>query len=341
MDEHIIELKSKRKFGVEFEVNSFDNRDFIKFPLNKDLQELPYGSYEIANLISNNISKKTVVKTFERTHNNNFWVVKPDRTCGIEICSPVLTKRSINKICKLCDLFKKDKNIIADERCSFHVHVEIFDKKYDDILEMNKIFFKIISYWIKFEAVFLDSVPEQRKMNPYCKSIGLSGIFDYYYHNNDLYLYNVIKKLGEHKYYTINCFQYFSIRKRNTIEFRIAENNACIDSKFAKNWVKLLLHFVECAIQAPDILPYNGDPRTGFCWLDLLDLVEFLKLSNNYNISKELKEVRNWFIARIFKNVTNNNKMNNVWSIGTRKNTLNQLSFLKKEFGIKDFEKYL
>lgn len=336
-----VELYSKKRFGVEFEVNSFDNRDFTRYPLDKNKNELPLGSFEIRDLIKCNVSKNVVVKGFERTHNNKFWVIKPDRTCGIEICSPVFKKHSINKIAKVCNLLKEDKRVEADTRCSFHVHIELFDQTYINLEEIRNCIFKIISYWIKFEAVFLDSVPDNRKMNQYCKSIGLSGIFDYYYFHDSSYVYNVIKKLGEHKYYTINCFQHYSVKKRNTIEFRIAENNACFDANFAKNWIKLLLHFVECAINAPKIKPYNGDPLTGFCWLDLLHLMEFLKFTNNYDISKELKCVRNWFLARIYNNLTKNNLEGNVWSVYVRKNTIEQLDYLKKEFNIVDFNKYL
>lgn len=332
MDEsNLIQLNSNRSFGVEFEVNSFDNRDFKINPLNRKNAELPLGIYEIADLILNGLNEKVYISGWANNHDNNAWVVKPDSSCGIEICSPVSklisynkNYSSLNSICKLSSILHKDERILCDERCSFHVHVEVKDCNID-------IVSKILKYWIKFEGVFLDSVPDSRKLNKYCECIALTDLFsvDKYYSSIE-----VIKKLGQHKYYTANCFHFFK-GKRNTLEFRIAENKACFDDYFIKNWVKLLIHFIECSIISPDITDYiENDYNTGLYWLDLLDLLDFLKFSDNYNISEELKEVRNWFLSRIFKNVSMQKTVNNVWSINTRSTTLNQLEELKMKWNL-------
>ena len=334
---NLIEFNSNRPFGVEFEINSFDNRDFIKNPLNRKLRELPLGIYEVGDLILQELNEKVFISSWTHTHDNTAWIVKTDSSCGIEICSPVskvfnYNKKfgSLNSACKVCDLLSKDKRIICNEKCSFHVHIEVKDCS-EDVIS------KILKYWIKFESVFLDSVPEDRKLNKYCECIGLSNLFraDEYYSSSE-----IIKKLGEHKYYTVNCFHLFK-GKRKTLEFRIAENTACLNNFFVKNWVKLLIHFVESAILAQDIEKYKeNDYKTGLCWLDLFDLLDFLKLSDNYDISTELKEVRNWFLSRIFKNVSTQKTFDNVWSYNTRTTTINQLEELRIKWNI-DFDKSL
>lgn len=336
-NENIIKFTSNRSFGVEFEINSFDNRDFKLNPLNNKLLELPLGIYEVGDLIYNKLQQKVFINSWGYTHNNKMWVLKPDRSCGIEICSPVSKINNTNKnygsldsICKVCDLLKEDNRIICNEKCSFHVHVNVKDCDYDVVS-------KILKYWIKFESVFLDSVPECRKLNKYCECIGLSSLFEYDKFYDSM---TVIKKLGEHKYYTVNCF-HLNKFNRNTIEFRIAENSACLDSFFVNNWVKLLIYFVESAKSAPEIELYEKDNyKTGLYWLDLFDLLEFLKFSNNYNISEEIQQIRNWFLSRIYKNVTVTTTTDNVWSYNTRTTTINQLQEIKNKWNI-DFEKSL
>lgn len=338
MDEsNLIKFNSNRTFGVEFEINSFDKRDFLKNPLNRKLLEMPLGIYEVGDLILQKLNEKVYISSWVHNHDNLAWIVKTDSSCGIEICSPMSkihnhSKKysSLSATCKVCDLLSKDSRILCDERCSFHVHIEVKDCNQDVIS-------KILKYWIKFESVFLDSVPDSRKLNKYCECIALSNLFSV---EEDYSSSDVIKKLGEHKYYTVNCFHLFK-GKRKTLEFRIAENTACLDNFFVKNWVKLLIHFVECAILAQDIEKYKeNDYKTGLCWLDLSDLLEFLKLSDNYDISTDLKEVRNWFISRMFKNVSTQKTVNNVWSYNTRTTTINQLEELRIKWNV-DFEKSL
>ena len=53
-----------------------------------------------------------------------------------------------------------------------------------------------------------------------------------------------------------------------------------------------------------------------------------------------MKEVRNWFLSRMFKNVSTQKTINNVWSYNTRATTINQLEELRIKWNV-DFEKSL
>ena len=171
MDLNNLSFNSSRRFGVEIELNSSDNRDFQEFPLASG--ELPEGIYDIANMITNHLGEKTLVKGWHSTHHNDGWVLKPDRSCGIEVCSPVSKGwEGIKSICNVVDLFEKTPQILADGRCSLHVHVDVSDCATEEVA-------KILYWWIKCESVFLDSVPFSRKKNRYCQCIGMTDLFEH------------------------------------------------------------------------------------------------------------------------------------------------------------------
>jgi hypothetical protein len=68
-------------------------------------------------------------------------------------------------------VFTKTSKIQSDNRCSFHVHIDV-----SDLSEIKLA--SVISWWIKCEPVFLDSVPAKRKKNQYCQFLGEMDIFD-------------------------------------------------------------------------------------------------------------------------------------------------------------------
>jgi len=270
-----------RKFGVEIELNSFDNRDFKKNPLSTN--EQPEGIDYVANLIRN-LEKSVVVSKWQHTHNNKSWVCKPDSSCGIEVCSPVCD--CVDEIVEVIDAFSKDKKIFADDRCSFHVHFDVqdclfYDNKIVDFSK-SKDLASILAWWIKCEAVFFDSFPDSRKLNKYCQCIGLSDIFNI---EEEISTIKLIEKLSD-KYFSINVFH---LRKniRPTIEFRLADCSACLDSDFANNWILFLDNFIEKAIS-------SGNPDS-LTWLDPKDFFNFIDINNS--------KIRDWFLGRIFTNI--------------------------------------
>ena len=330
MDLPVLSFNYPRRWGVEMEVNSLDQRDFKTHPLIKS--ELPQGIEKMATMITEFLGEKTVVKGWHPTHNNDCWVLKPDSSCGIEICSPVQKGwLGLNATCKVADLIKSTK-IPVDNRCSLHVHVDVDDCNRSTVA-------KILSYWIKCESVFLDSVPLHRKRNRYCQCIGMSDLFD---HDSPLDDATILAKLGQQKYYTINCFHFYR-SERNTIEARIAESDGCVDSLLLKNWVRLILHFVEMAIKAPAIENYNpNNPHSGFCWLDLEDVISFLGFSGEYQLSPGMEQVRNWFLARLNQNISKSGKcLPGVWSDTARKISKQQLDNIIDRLNLTDLDSYL
>lgn len=291
-----------KKFGVEIELNSFDQRDFKKNPLNSN--EFPLGIEKVAEIIKS-LGMTVEIRNWQHTHNNKNWICKPDSSCGIEVCSPIL--ESTNLVENLIDHFSKESQIKIDDRCSFHVHFDISNYSSDNLLS-------ILCWWIKCESVFFDAFPDVRKNNRYCQCIGISDLFKV---EPIPSLEEMIRLLGKTKYYSLNTYHLFR-KSRSSIEFRLADKFACIDSNYAKNWILLLYFFIDSSI-------INGIP-TSLIWMDINEVFEFL------NLDPELKK---WFLYKIFNNANgsslywgNNFRKNSI--LGCR-NLLNNLELLDKD----------
>lgn len=291
-----VSLNYTRRFGVEIELNSFD---FRNRPINYDEGVPPEGIYYVADLVQRNISDRVVVQKWGLNHFNSAWILKPDSSCGMEVCSPVLKGWSgLFKLCKVIKAFSEDINIHSDSRCSLHLHLDVSDLSKTDLAS-------ILSWWLKFEAIFMDSVPFSRKINQYCQFYGTKTIFKHDVFLDEEYL---IKLFGGNKYGSINTYHYLS-KNRKTIEFRIMDHMCCRDPWMAKNWVRLIIHFVECCVKKglPDSYR-NGNPWTGYCWLDPIDLFNFLGFFES-KVSPGIEQVRDWFLSRLKKNIKSDSKV--------------------------------
>lgn len=317
-EQPILKFISSRKFGVELELNSLDRRDFKENPLKKG--ELPLGAKFVAEIVSNAIGVSVDVNKWGLTHDNQNWVVKPDSSCGIEVCSGVLKGwRGIKKIVSVVNEFKNNDQILIDDRCSLHVHVNVGDLNDDQIAS-------IISYWIKCEAVFMDSVPDKRKNNRYCQLIGQTSLFD---HDSVVASKEIIRRVGMHKYYSINSYHCIA-RNRPTIEFRITESEACKNPDFVKNWLRLIIHFVEMTKQLP--LPAKYDPEnpfTGFSWLDPKEVLQLLLFDGSMKLSPGMEQTKKWFITRLKNNSIST--LPGCWSPNARIKSINQIDELYNE----------
>ena len=310
----------KRRFGVEIEVNSLDRRDFIADPLRKG--KLPEGINYIGEIITKNLHTPVILHPWHYTNNNNNWIVKPDRSCGLEICSPVSKgKYGLSQICRVVEVINADPMVSIDDRCSFHVHVNVSDCDPADIAA-------ILAWWVKCEAVFIDSLPEARKRTRYCQCIGASDLF---YHDFREFSY-MRGALGQHKYFTVNTF-HLNKGERQTIEFRILGHDGCKDANIAKNWIRLLIHFVEIAKRKSLPKPYrnDGNPFRGLCWLDPKDVLRFLDFLD-YDLSEDMVEIRNWFVKRLQKNITTN--LLGLWSPVSRAKATQEINELASMLNI-------
>lgn len=322
MSEKVLSWDYTRRFGLEIELNALDGRDFVTDPLLQG--ELPYGINYIGNIVKEVTKKPVYLDKWHYTHNNEIWVLKPDRSCGIEVCTPAVKGwYGLNQVCRVIDAFMLDSKAIADSRCSLHVHVEVADCSARELAS-------ILAWWIKCEPVFLDSVPDNRKFNKFCQSIGTTNMF----YSEDYTSSSLFDILSIHKYFTLNTY-HMSKGKRKTIEFRTLGEEGCKNSYITRNWIRLLIHFVEMAKNKLCPRRYKVDnPMTGLLWLDLLDVMKILGFYGNYRLSKGMEELRNWFIYRIKSNVET--KRDGLWSNEFRKITSVQLGQIMDKLRLTD-----
>lgn len=293
-------FSSTRKFGVEIELNAFDKK------ARPDPGHNVAGIEHVCNLITKNTEEGAEVHGYEHTNNNRKWIVKPDSSCGMEVCSPPLRGwTGLEKLCKVITKIAEDPQIESDSRCSVHLHVDVSD------LDETKIA-EIASNYIKCEPVIFDAMPDQRKKNRYCQSIGMTSLFE---HDEKFNPQTIISRLGDIKYYSINTK---SVKARSsdrcTMEWRLIEGAGCQDAFLVKNWVRFVLHFMEMSILHGQYKEYRkDDPSTGMCWLDPEDVLRFLGFSNNpkqFDLSNGLQQVRAWFLARVIKYIPKEEKGN-------------------------------
>jgi len=285
----VLSFNSQRRFGIELEINSFDKKS------RPESGKRPAGIEHVARVVQENTEEGADIKDYEHTQDNSRWIIKPDSSCGIEICTPPLKGwRGIKKVCQVVEAFRRDSKISVDRRCSVHVHVEVADLCEAEIAS-------IICHWIKAEQIFLDLVPLERKRNRYCQSIDMTSLFEV---ESQLAPADIIRRIGDVKYYSLNTNQMRRTNnQRKTLEFRIIEGAGCKDPFLCKNWVRLLLHFVEMTCRRPLPAPFKmNDPWTGFCLLDTKHVMDILGFGNDpsiYELSTGLTQTRNWMLARL------------------------------------------
>lgn len=313
-----IECCSNRRFGTEIELNTLNG--IIKRS-DSDCGEIPYGADYIAYVVRKSSRENVLISSWDYVHNNNNWVLKHDMSCGLEINTPVFKGYyGLKKLVGVIESLSKDSKIKANEKCSLHVHVDIGD------LDINQLA-SVIAYYIKCEHIFFDSIPSQRKNNRYCQFIGMTDWFDTEF---DMDPMDLVNRVSQSKYGSINAFHFVrgggfitNNDRRRTLEFRIAENNACLDPYFVKNWIRLLLHFIDVTKDkgVPKIYS-SGDQTSGLVWLDFPQVYRLLKFDEQLSLG--MQQVRQWFLDRI--EVNGDSGSNSViWSNNGR-------SFCRKQF---------
>lgn len=292
----VISWNYDRRWGVELELNSLDGQNRPKEG------QHPAGIKEVMLLVWKGIGQdgKCDIRGYEHTNNNDGWVLKMDSSCGMEVCTPVMKGWSgLEKLCRVSQVFRNTPEIArVDKRCSVHVHVDISDL----ITERGEItneFGSVIQHWIKTELVFLDSLPDCRKRNRYCPTVSLRSLFQ---HDQRITASDLVRKIGQSKYHSFNTNQ-FVRNGRKTVEFRVIEGEGVINPFLLKNWVRLVVHFVERAMLRPYLEPYRpNDATTSFLIMDPFDtftLLGFNPETATEELSPGLKQVRNWFLARL------------------------------------------
>lgn len=280
------------RFGVEIELNSLDGRNFFEKPLARG--EMPLG-IETAAAAVRSAGVQCEVHEWRYDHNPSGWSCKPDNSCGMEVCSPVMKVGDLPVLERVMDSLASESSLTTDERCSFHVHLELSDMGCDDELGA------ILAWWVKCEHVFFDFAVPHRKNNRYCRPIGLTDILD----SDDLVVPDILIKKLSLKYLSLNTYHLFN-RRRPTVEFRIAEGTK--DSGFASNWIRLLLSF--SSRSASSGLP--GDYR----WMNPEEVLDFMRLD---------ADLEGWFLDRLASNCSG--RHSEFFSFPKRIHALNAYSF--------------
>lgn len=278
--------KCYRRFGVEIEFNAFD-----KISRSVGYNSLPSGIYNLADILCETLGEEIEINKWHNTNNNTMWVVKPDSSCGIEVCSPPkIHHHLLNQINVAINAFSKIAYIEADNRCSLHIHVEIEDF---DIESLQSI----IYYWMIYEPIFFMCCKPNRWINNYCKPLSFSFNIDYSDCGSE-----ILDSICENKYFAINLCNYKK-KKKKTVEFRIMGGDASLSSELTVNWCKLLLCFIERCKENKnkiDFLNLNYEDLKSF--LNFMDLDSFfgdekMKLWINqrvkiiYDMSKNLDDL--------------------------------------------------
>lgn len=124
----ILGFDYERPFGVKMEVNAFDGKD----KLTSGWSDLPpLGIHDVTQVVCKELKVYVEIRPWGPTHWGRFggiWVVKPDGSCGMEVCSPV-TKGwvGLRDICHVADALRGHEKIKADKRCSLHIHANVVD----------------------------------------------------------------------------------------------------------------------------------------------------------------------------------------------------------------------
>jgi hypothetical protein len=290
-----LSFQSERRYGVELEINAFDGKSR---PDNQN--KSPEGIDIVGIIVGKHSTDGVDIRGYEHTKDNNTWIIKPDSSCGMEICTPIYKGfGGIKRTCKVVHALHVNPKIQADQRCSVHLHIEVADLTEEQIA-------KVLGYWLKMESVFLDSMPDDRKCNKYCQPLCKQNLIS---HEEVLTPRELIRRMGSSKYFSLNC-QLLSKGERKTIEFRTGEGAGCKDPWFVKNWVRLLLHFVEMTKDLEPLQPVSNpespdNPWQGYLILDPKDCFKTLGFDGSFDLSPGLTETRNWFLARLLKNLKN------------------------------------
>jgi len=305
-----ISFTSNRRFGIEFEYNSFDGK-------NRPEGGQPKGIDHIANIVSNAAPDDGCeIRAYEHTNNNKCFVVKPDSSCGMEVVTPPKKGwRGLRDVLNVVKALSDDPKVKADNRCSVHVHVEIEDLSEAELAS-------VVCWWVKCEPVIMDAMPMSRKRNRYCQIVGMNNN----YQHNGVYSDNdIIRRVGDVKYYSLNS-EVYCRTGRKTIEFRVMEAGGCRDPYLVKQWVRFLLHFVEITSKIGRPLSYYEPkneqekieltPWTGMAWMDPIHTLSLLgfytgvssipnhRKPTEFKLSNGLQQTKNWFLARLMKNMS-------------------------------------
>ena len=308
MEQVLYKQLSRRRFGIEIEINNTISRNLIK------------------KVIENYSHHKLITSNYRQSINNDYWHIKNDASCGRlgdqrdrgwEIASFVGSGyEDLLHIGKIADELKKI-GATTNRNCGLHVHVEV-----DDFDETDMGTFLV--YWMKVEWLLLNAVSPLRDLE-YCAEMTryLPHLFGCHYKRiivdpKRLWEnFRPMKANGDvctslwnnwYRWRAINLVNYNRALskpkfKRKTIEFRIPEGT--VESEDIINWTRLFINFVDNTKDGP--APRTLEPSPFYLSLHYLGLHH--DGNNFYIFSEGLHKTRLWLMNRIIwhQRLKNNN----------------------------------
>lgn len=177
-----------------------------------------------------------------------YWDLKDDgslRNSGVEFVfkSPLAGADIVNALDEFSSFINK-RTVVASERCSVHVHVDVRDMSSIELM-------KFIALSVMYENVLFNLGGRHRKKNPFCLPVGEN--INSMYILADLMAYSElnIEEYEDRLRYSIDdttrysSFNLQSLARFGTIEFRMHEGT--IDTSRMLTWINTLLSIKEFA----------------------------------------------------------------------------------------------
>jgi hypothetical protein len=294
------ELSDQRKFGVELEVSNDTSKQGIASILRKFYRKCG---------VTRPVRVTPQVKGWAETHNNDYWHVKYDSTCGPlgkykdhgwELASFIgHSPGDIEEIGFIAKTLA-GAGIKTNLNCGLHIHVDVADFTQ---MQMGVL----LARWLKVEETLFNICDPIRKRSPYCKTLRHSDLLDANYTPSlpdHFWQFMAPTNLSSHenedKKYTLNTVGYAyglikSSHSRKTVELRMPE--CLLEYDHVVNWTRLYLNFVEnCkTANAPeDLSPADN----------LDDVLHYLGLFDKHKFSifdDDLHQVRVWFLTKLVR----------------------------------------
>lgn len=298
-------FNSNRNFGVEFEVSpNFTRENLAEFITNFESKKDIKRSVRVEGTSFN-------ANGWGESHNNDYWHVKYDSTCGPlgkkkdhgwEIASYIASgKKDIENISGLAQCLN-DFRVETNKNCGLHIHADVSDFK-------QKEMGILLSHWFVIEKAIIQSVPSHRRNNKFCQTFAKK--FDSAYMSKDIEdpetLWQLLKPTNFYphdnadKKVVLNSVGYAhglydAKYTRKTLELRLPE--CTLSKEHVSNWIKLYLHFVDTS-KNREYMQYSSKIAKN----SLDEILWILGLEEKDNafvvLDEELLETKKWFLNRI------------------------------------------
>jgi len=244
-----INFNSKRRFGIEIEINRHLTQQQLVSMVKKVVGE-----------------KKCVISGWGYDCNNTNWIIKTDSTCGdqgnkdldgggYEVASAV--GKGVKHLKRIDGVTKilKESQAQINQYCGFHCQVEIKDFTTTQAATL-------LAYWCKIENWISHMVPPNRVNHKFCQFFTLRDKWNQIAKVTDAAEFWNLMKLRRldpsAKRTSISLINYqrthstsseWSNFDRPTVELRVPE--CSLDAYNLKNWTRFFVHFVETCANKP------------------------------------------------------------------------------------------